>query len=655
MNFFEQQHQAQNNSRKLIAFFSLAILSLIAITTAFIAVFLEYSGTSTLARSTYHHSTNHQGLNTLTDNLSWELLIGVAICIITLVTLGCLYKIIQLRQGGESIAMALGGKPVHPDSSAPHERKLLNVVEEMAIASGTPVPSVYLLEESAINAFAAGHNVHDAVIGVTRGCIEQLDRDQLQGVIAHEFSHILHGDMRINLHLIGALHGILLIGLLGSMLTRSGSRRYSHQTSSRRNNSSGIVLLGWGLIIIGYSGTFFGKLIKSAISRQREFLADASAVQYTRNPQGISEALQKIGGFAYGSQLLHPRAEQFSHMYFGEGSRSTFDSLMATHPPLEVRIKRITPSWNGTFPKLTSGTPILDTDDHHQGYSRVSGEAANGFEKDVYPESSNSNHSDIIDSIASPTSVHLNQAKDIISRIPASLRKAAKDPFTSRAIIYNLLIHSDERAAAQWQQLQSRAHPVVYKIAIQMKSDLEKLPPEHKLPLFELTVPALKRLSKPQYQVFKSNIIALIKADRKVNIFEWALYRILLNAMEAEISLFNSTSSIRQVGVPIQQLLSTISHAGHQRHCEAEHAYNRGMQELKLANLPLLNQQQTSLPMLDSAIEQLRSLRPLQKPALLKALIQCIQHDGQITTQEFELFRAIADSLDCPVPPLITK
>lgn len=657
MNFFEQQDQAQKSTRKLIAFFCLAIISLVAITTLFIAFFLTFSGGNSTAHSAYGQPLSDLSFRAIGQTLSWELLASVAIIITSLVTIGSLYKLQQLKRGGQAVALALGGKPLLPDTDNIHERKLLNVVEEMAIASGTPVPSVYLLEENAINAFAAGHDPHDAVIGVTRGCMELLDRDELQGVISHEFSHILHGDMRINLRLLGLLHGILLIGLIGSMLARSGSHR-SHYRSSGKRNGSGIILLGWGLVIIGYSGTFFGKLIKSAISRQREFLADANAVQYTRNPHGISQALQKIGGCAYGSQLFHPNTEQFSHMYFGESNHSMFSDLMATHPPLEVRIKRITPAWNGQFPSVnvhSGGVSSPQAESGQSGYSGFSGSAQNAGVNNSLKPSTASDPADTIDSVANPSPAHLNRAREILTALPASLKEGANNPFTARAIVYNLLINADQNSEIQWQQLQQRAHPVVYKTAVKLKADVEALSSELKLPLFELTIPALRGLSKPQYDVFKSNVIALIRADKAVNIFEWALYRILLNALEDRPHQHNSLASLTQLAVPIQQLLSTLTHAGHREASKAEDAFNNSMQELKLSNLPLLGQELATLPMLDGAITQLRSLKPLKKPALLKALISCIQHDGQITPREFELFRAIADSLDCPVPPLTSQ
>lgn len=646
MNFFEHQDQARKNTTRLVVLFVLAIVSLIALTTVFVGLALYYLG---LQSATYSLEGG------LLSVLSWELVGGIAVVVITVVLLGSLYKLAQLSGGGEKVAESLGGRRLQPNTTDPDERKLLNVVEEMAIASGTPVPPVFLLEEAGINAFAAGYDANDAVIGITRGCMELLNREELQGVIAHEFSHILHGDMRINIRLIGILHGILIIGLLGSMLLRSGMYGGALSRSRERNNSGVAILgLGVGLVVLGYAGTFFGKWIKAAVSRQREFLADASAVQFTRNPDGISQALQKIGGYSHAAEIRHPNVEEFSHMYFGEAVQSSFNSLMATHPPLETRIKRINPQWNGEFPVTAPARTASRATP-----ASVSGFASEGAEHSTPSAGRPHSSHDVpveklsLNDIGAPTPAHLQQARQILTDIPATLQDAAHDPFAARAIVYSLLIQP-ETAAKQWQQLQQRAHPVVYKLTLELHPTVQQLPRDQRLPLSILAGPALKTLSVPQYQVFKENIVALIKADRAVDTFEWALYRMLLNALEPKSSHSEGRASIQQLGVPCQQLLSTLATAGHQAEALAEAAYKRAMAQLELANLPLLGGGQISFPMLDSAIRQLQSLKPLQKPQLLKALITCIQHDGKVNPQEYELFRAIADCLDCPMPPLLT-
>ena len=332
MDFFRSQDIARRNTVKLVVLFALALLSLIAITNLLVMVMLGMVAESLPANVP------------LLQRIDWHLFLWVSLAIVGVVGFGSLYKIASLSGGGARVAELLQGKLLIPGGSNLSEQKILNVVEEMAIASGTPVPPVYVLEEQGINAFAAGYTPADAVIGITRGAIETLSRDELQGVIAHEFSHILHGDMRLNIRLIGILHGIMVLGIMGYYLLRSTGR-------TRRSKKGGgeIAVVALGLMVIGYAGTFFGNLIKAAVSRQREFLADASAVQYTRNPDGIADALKRIGGAPQGSVLENPGASEISHALFSNGLRMSFSSLFATHPPLEQRIRRIQPQWDGSF------------------------------------------------------------------------------------------------------------------------------------------------------------------------------------------------------------------------------------------------------------------------------------------------------------------
>ncbi len=315
IDFFDQQQAAHQRTGRLVFLFVLAVVLIILSVYAAVMVVLVLlnKGHGPVAPELLFDPARFALITTL---------------VILVIGLGTLYKVVQLRAGGAVVARQLGGRLVDPGTTDLAERRLLNVVEEMALASGTPVPSVFVLDqEQSINAFAAGFGPGDAVVSVSRGCLEYLSRDELQGVIAHEFSHILNGDMRFNLRLIGLLHGILLLALIGQILMRmTGRSNYSYRSSQGdgdRRDSSALVffLLGLALLVIGFVGVFFGRLIKCAISRQREFLADASAVQFTRNPDGIGGALKKIGGLAEGSRIENPNAEEACHLFFGQGSR----------------------------------------------------------------------------------------------------------------------------------------------------------------------------------------------------------------------------------------------------------------------------------------------------------------------------------------------
>ncbi len=340
MNFFEAQDSARRSTSLLILLFLLAVAGLLVLSNILVFEFIYFTQFSSLTLS----------LTELELVFDSNLSVMICVAILGFITLGSLYKLVQLSSGGSVIAQHLGGVIVPRSSSDPLHKKILNIVEEMAIASGTPVPQVYILNEQGINAFAAGWKTTNAVIGITRGALERLNRDELQGVIAHEFSHIFNGDMRLNIRLIAVLHGILMIGMLGRMILRS--LRYVR--TSRNSKSGGqavLVILGIGgaLAVVGYTGTFFGNWIKSLISRQREFLADASAVQFTRSDEGIANALKKIGGAIPGSAILAAAVDEYSHAYFALGDTTFSLFSFSTHPPLKQRILRIQPGWDGRY------------------------------------------------------------------------------------------------------------------------------------------------------------------------------------------------------------------------------------------------------------------------------------------------------------------
>ena len=644
MNFFEQQDRARRNTKRLILLLILAVASLIAVTCLMFAVFFYYFS----ANNPYQiYAETPGGFWTgLLHHLPPEAIAGIALTISLVVILGSLFKYAQLNSGGSAVAAAMGGHLVSSATQDPDERKILNVVEEMAIASGTAVPPVYVIEEDSINAFAAGFKPQDAVIGITRGCIQQLNRDQLQGVIAHEFSHIFHGDMRMNMRLVALLHGILLLGLIGEFLMRSNNRRIVR--SSRDKSAAGIMLLGLGLFIIGYVGTFFGNLIKSAVSRQREFLADASAVQFTRNPEGIAGALKKIGGASSGSRLTTENAAQFSHMYFSQGIHY-FLSLMATHPPLEERIRRIEPRWNGEFLSAAlAGSNLATAPDNTMGFHSQANSTASetqGYRVDI---------DNTIEHIAQPAPDHLAYAQDCLAGLPSYIKDAAADPFNARGLVFGLLLdRHQEMREQQWQALQEY-------LGSQEAGHLHK--PAHaaralatylRLPLLELLLPTLKQLTKVQLNQFLDACKLLINADQKISLMEWSIYRIVLHNTQPD-GKFMRTLSLSQVTGEYQMMLSTLAYAGAKTEADAKLAFARAGEILGVP-MEILPRAEIKLANLDRALQQLNQVKPLQKPQLLKAMSQCVLHDGQLTVTEAELFRAIADSLDCPMPPLITS
>ena len=625
MNFFAYQDRARRISGLLVALFGLAVLLLIAITTLLTAALAAYS--------------RGQAFSVLETGalLGWDGVATIAGTIAAVIALGSLYKLRQLAAGGRAVAESLGGRKINVAPQNDLERRALNVVEEMAIASGTPVPEVYILDDDAINAFAAGYQPSDAVIGLTRGSIEKLSRDELQGVVAHEFSHIFNGDMRLNIRIVGLLNGILIIGLLGYWLLRG-----SHLGSSRDNRGRAALFgIGAGLMVIGYTGTFFGNLIKSAVSRQREFLADASAVQFTRDNQGIAGALKKIGGYANGSQLSASHAAEFSHMYFASGLKRSFSNLFSTHPPLMQRISRLDPQWNGQFPtgqESGAGISFTATQD-----AQVMGMAPQTPFEQVAKAVDNS--------IGSPGQQQVEFSRTLLASIPPDLNRAAHDPFAARALVYLLLMHRDSTHRQQQREmLQQIAHPAVIREMQQLESQLEQLAGAARLPLLDLCVPALKALVPQQYQVFKRNLIKLLRSDGKIELWEWALYRVLMHAIEGTPDRHRLSTAKGALDDAARFILAALAHSGHSDYLHAKRAYEEGLKTLGLTVVPLPAEAQVTLPRLDKAVAIASTLPPLRKPALLKAMAATMAHDGSMLAEEIELLRAIADSLDCPMP-----
>ncbi|UTF59632.1 M48 family metallopeptidase [Gilvimarinus sp. DA14] len=637
MDFFQQQDIAKRNTRKLVLLLALAILSLIAVTTALFALLTYYlqTGNSAFVMETAGMSW-WQKLQLLLD---WQAVSGIALVVMVVVFLGGLYKYFQLSRGGRAVAEALGGHPINTNSQDFHERQLLNVVEEMAIASGTPVPPVYVMEEAAINAFAAGHTAQDAVIGVTRGCMERLSRAELQGVIAHEFSHIFHGDMRLNMRLVALLNGILLLGLIGHFMVR-GSAYRSIGRSSKDNSQGAIIAIGIGLMIIGYAGTFFGNIIKAAVSRQREFLADASAVQFTRDNSGIAGALKKIGALPAGSRLEAEHSAEFSHMYFGQGVKTAFSGLMATHPPLSERIKRIQPNWDGSFE--TQEQPATETVKDNQSNAS---QQADAIMKAAVLASA-------VEQMGQPNSAHLLHAKQLLQNIPQALLQAAHEPYGARAIIFGLLLDADTaQLQAQWGALQELYASAEINQLQTIAQSSQAQPEQLRLPLIELATPALKELSPAQQKTFLQAVDTLIQADRKVSFNEWIVRRLVRHQLNQRTD-YRQSLNLRQLRDECALLLTLLARAGTNETEPQALAFRSAVHCLRLGELQPLPSEQLSLDKLDRALAKLQQVKPLQKPALLKAMVVCIEQDGLITPREAELFRTIAVCLDCPVPPL---
>jgi Zn-dependent protease with chaperone function len=548
----------------------------------------------------------------------------------------------------------LGGRIVDSGTTDLAERRLLNVVEEMALAAGTSVPPVYVLDhERSINAFAAGHDPQSAVVAVSRGALTYLTRDELQGVMGHEFSHILNGDMRLNLRLIGVLHGILLLAIIGYYVLRiAPSGR-----SDKKGGGGAILLIGLGLLVVGFVGLFFAKLIRSSVSRQREYLADASAVQFTRYPAGIGGALKKIGGLVEGSRVRDAHADEVSHMFFGDAFAGSLMNLFATHPPLAERVRRIDPAFDGTFPETV---PLVEEDEsraagREPSRLRPAAAAAVAGLAGTAAETATSGAA-VVNRIGTLTPEHLTRAAALIEQTPPRLAQAASEPFGARAVVYAVLLNREEDVRQrQLAVLQSHVDEPCYREMAAIVPLVDRLSEEARLPLVDRASPALKQLSPRQYAAFREIVEVLVKADGKISLLEYTIQSMLFRTLDVHFGL-TKPPRIQYYGLggvlePVRTVLSTLAYAGQTRDEEARRAFELGMKEIG-RDAALLAKDQCALDRFDAALLELAKVAPKVKRPIVAACAACVAADGTVTLREAELLRAVTSTLGCPMPPL---
>lgn len=642
MDFFEAQDNARRKTWQLGALFGLAVIMLIVMTNLLVAAAFFFAGGGAFHEAGARLQSG-EGFSSILSAVPVETWLWSSLIVVTVVTLASLYKYLMIRGGGRAIAESLGGQRVQSNTQDLKSRRLLNVVEEMAIAAGVSVPPVYLIQESGINAFAAGYTPDDAVIGVTEGALNFLNREELQGVIAHEFSHILNGDTRINIRLIAVLFGILFIGLIGNMLLRGSRHGLGRSRGDNGGGAAAIVALGAGLAVVGYAGTFFGNLIKAAVSRQREYLADAAAVQYTRNPIGISGALQKIG--SAGSRLNNSGANEISHMFFGQAINHFMGNMMATHPPLPKRISAIDPSWNGNFPGSLVPESVLSLGDSAAGFSAEGNIQGVAVSVETLP-----------DVVGRPDDRSYRTADAIIETTDSLCLEAARDPCEAHLLVFALLMQDDpSEQTKRLEDLNDGERRVIRKLQAELVGEDEL----HRLALLELSVPALKQMSERQYKVFVKKVVALILADKTIELFEWVLHRLLLKELTPHFEKPRVPRirfrSVTDVGEPAALLIATLARYGHESSSEASAAYTSALQELELPK-PIAEPQvdlNDNFLALNDALSKLRDLAPLQKPKILKACARSVLHDNLISPAEGALLQGVSATMDCPLPPSV--
>jgi Zn-dependent protease with chaperone function len=646
MDFFQQQAKVRGRSHWLLLLFLLAVLGIVGAIDAVVLTALAY------ARNPHDPPLDPS-----------PILFGVSLAVLTVIALATLYRMVSLDGGGAKVAQELGATLVSPDTQNPAHRRLRNVVEEIAIASGVPVPQLFVLEQEAgINAFAAGYSPADAAVTVTRGALDKLSRDELQGVIAHEFSHILNGDMRLNIRLMGLLFGILVLGIIGGKVLQYGPR-------GDRKGGGAILIVALGLFAIGYIGVFFGRLIKAGISRQREYLADASAVQFTRQSQGIAGALKKLAGIDGGSRLGNTHGEEVAHMLFGDGIG--YSALFATHPPVLARIKLLEPDFNPA--QLAQARQRWNdpgyAPDEEERPLLADFAAAPASRPAVSPPLPGAGAvvtlapAALTARVGQPQAQHYDCAAMLHQALPAPLLAAARDQERAVPLIFALLLDpAGEAVRGEQQQLIARDFgAAAAALAQELQPQLAALHPAQRLPLADIAMPSLRRLPRERLLQLVRTVVELTYADGQVAVFEWCLGRVLRlhisEALQPARAGAPGRRRLEQGGGEAGLLLSTVAGFGQDDETSARRAYASGMQKLPLRQAPAYRAvDPVGWPAaLDQALRILDELEPAAKAQLLEALGATIAADGKVTVEEAELLRAVCAGLHCPLPPLLAE
>jgi Zn-dependent protease with chaperone function len=628
MDFFDAQDRARRSTRWLVVVYILATALIVIGVTVVVAV-----------------------------GISADPFVLAATALITVLFIigASMYKTARLSAGGGRVARDMGGTLVPPDVHDPLRRRLRNIVEEMSIASGVPVPEIYVLEnEPGINAFAAGFAPGDAAVAVTRGTLELLNRDELQGVIAHEFSHILNGDMRLNIRLMGVLFGILVLGLMGRIVIRGGY--HSSLISSRRSRGApAVMMVGLGLAVLGWIGVFFARIIKAAVSRQREFLADASAVQFTRQSDGIANALRKIGGYTEHSYISATDPEEISHMLFARGVPS-LRSLFATHPPLAERIRAIDPNFReGDYLQVDAQRAAPQASDADTG-------TAAPIAAFSAPASISSDAAAVTAAVGNPDPVHVAFARRLRKSIPAELYDAAHSPDLAYLLNLALVLNDDdELAERQVNVLREQLGDTRASLVERYRTLAQEAGPAFALPLLEISFPMLKQRPVAQLEFLVELTRRLVELDGHVDIREFCFLKILVSQLvqardPAARPAGNrvSRSKARRAAL---RLLRIVADLGHADAGERERAFRTGAAQFGA----WANDGQPSIParetiaVLDHSLDVLRRINGAGQRSLVQAVTETVSHDGRLTIAEAELLRAICAALDCPLPPILAK
>ena len=671
MNFFDHQATARKKSW-LLGFLFLIAVALIVITTNLICYFI--------------FSFNDAQPLTLQDWFSSRVSLSISAAIILTISIGTIYQFINLSKGGRAVADMARGRRVDLGSQDKLEQRFVNLVEEMSIASGTMMPELYIMDqERSINAFVAGYEPTECVLVITKGALENLSRDELQGIIGHEFSHILNGDMRINIRLIAILAGILLIGQIGQFLTRTSfDRSYSYRSSKSRSDIAQF-FIGLTLICIGYTGLFMGRVIKAAISRQREFLADAASVQFTRNPEGIASALYKIFDSQEGSQLRVTRhAEDLNHLCFSESIKLHLSGLLASHPPLSERITTIDRSYLVRFKarkhaakKRTSTlkTSSIGSDIQPQNTQQLTDDTIGFAQNSSAPSDSVplntpqastlslqplSTHTAAIEQTTGTVSpAHIDYAVELLAGIPSEIKGLVHTPEGAKVAVLLLMLSEttnklhtqaiNQLSTSSQDSLNSPAYKCIPML-------INNITLHQRTPVFELAISSLRNLSDRHKQDLINDLSTIANADGKITFFEFALITLTKQQLTDSYGrkIKSKYHSFNEVSNEIALILKLFAIASSLNKQEQQSRFAHAIQSFSV-NIRWEENTTYNARKISHALNKLRLLSPLLKRPLIDAFIECVMADNIVSPREYELLRLVAVVLDCPMPPLLTQ
>jgi Zn-dependent protease with chaperone function len=678
MDFQTHQDEAKQGTLKLVLLFGAGVLAIIALVSVLLTLLFGYS------------------------TKEFDPLPAIAVAApVTLIGVGgaSLVKTSQIRGGGGSyVATSMGGRPIDFNTLDPAEKQLSNVVEEIAIASGMAVPAVFVLDnEPGINAFAAGWSADNAAIGVTRGALQHLTRDELQGVIAHEFAHIRNGDTKLKTRIIGWVFGIAILTVLGRILLESlwfAPRR----RSSKDDNGIVFAMMaaGIGLLIIGSVGTLFARMIQASVSRQRELLADASAVQFTRNPDGLGEALSKIGGMAGENKVRSAHAVEAGHLFFSSPLTSAFSS----HPPLKTRISRLIPGWDGTFhePDLeVASAAQAPNPSHTAGWGTSSGQILPGqasipgmptnkalpFDPailfggvvaagaaqgptpaapsnaappaDASPPQAAGAQSYQPPHLDGPTDDHISYARQLLARIPEETQNYLHTRGGAVASVLGLLASDEPNQRQKDLAYAARAtglEPTYLEAASDVISRLDR---PLQLPAIDIALHSIRETPWEFQETLRHTVVTIESSHPEHDLFRWMLRRVMLRHLEDQRDTGSSKQDLRlpdleAEAVTVFAAIAWFNSSGPEY---APGAFTAALITSNLAPREIPAVESLPVEKVDAALELLSRLNLEGRRTFVSAATAIVAHDATTTADEAELIRVVADAVRLPVPPLL--